>query len=110
MTKTCRFVTLAVTTLDVPAAHEGSHQGLSHLAAFAMLIADRDADGNWTFSLKRHAIAAGDGEDALLVWATHALPDSGIVLGWQLADCIVAPLLDAGTIGDLKWDGRFSTG
>ena len=36
----------------------------------------------------------------MLLWALNALPTSGIVLGWQLADGIVAPLLDAATVGD----------
>lgn len=52
------------------------------------------------FSLKRHAIPAGGGADALLLWAMTAMPAAGVVLGWQLADRIVAPLLDAGTVGD----------
>lgn len=100
MTKTCRFVTLAVATVDAPPARVCTFPPMSHLAGLAMLIAERDGEGAWTFLLERHAIAAGDGEDALLKWATHVMPTAGTVLGWQLADRIVAPLLDAGTIGD----------
>ncbi|MDY7524603.1 hypothetical protein [Sphingomonas sp. 10B4] len=100
MTKTCRFVTLAVATVDAPASVGGKFPLMSHLASFALLIAEREGEGAWAFSLERHAIAAGDGEDALLKWATHVMPKAGTVLGWQLADRIIAPLLDAGTIGD----------
>lgn len=100
MTKACSFVTLAVASIDIDANQHGAHAAMSHLAAIAVLIAERDRDGEWSFALKRHAVAAGDGEDALMLWALNVLPTSGIVLGWQLADRIVAPLLDAGTTGD----------
>ena len=100
MTKTSSFVTLAVATVDIQANEHGSHSAISHLAAIALLIADRDAAGAWTFTLTCHAVAAGHGEDALLLWGLNALPTDGVALGWQLADGIVAPLLDAATVGD----------
>lgn len=100
MTNTCSFITLAVASIRIAANQCGKHAAMSHLAAMAVLIAGRDSDGTWTFNLKRHAVAAGDREDSLLLWALNALPTSGIVLGWQLADRAVAPLLDAATTGD----------
>lgn len=100
MTKTCSFVTLAIANVDVDANRHGTHCAMSHLAAIAVLIAERDAECVWSFALKSRAIAAGNGEDALLLWALNALPPTGIVLGWQLVDRVVAPLLDAGTSGD----------
>lgn len=100
MTNTCSFITLAVASIRIDANQRGTHSAMSHLAAMAVLIAERDSDGTWTFSLKRHAVAAGDREDALLLWALNTLPESGIVLGWQLVDRVMAPLLDAATTGD----------
>lgn len=100
MMNPCSFVTFAVATIDIDANQHGTHSAMSHLAAIALLIAERDVGGGWTFSLKRHAVAAGSGEDALLLWAINVLPSAGIVLGWQLANRIIAPLLDAGTVGD----------
>lgn len=100
MTNTCSFITLAVASVRIDADQYGTHSAMSHLAAIAVLIAERGSDGTWTFSLKRHAVAAGDREDSLLLWALNALPASGIVLGWQLADRAMAPLLDAATTGD----------
>lgn len=100
MTNTCSFITLAVASIRIAANQRGKHAAMSHLAAIAVLIAERDSGGTWTFSLKRHAVAAGDREDTLLLWALNALPESGIVLGWQLVDRVMAPLLDAATTGD----------
>lgn len=100
MTNTCSFITLAVASVRLDANQRGTHAAMSHLAAMAVLIAERGPDGTWAFSLKRHAVAAGDREDSLLLWALNALPQSGIVLGWQLADRAMAPLLDAATTGD----------
>lgn len=97
---TCRFVSLAIASTDVPASTEGTRPATSHLAAIAMFIAERDRDGAWRFSREQHAIAAGESEDVLLAWAMQTLPDSGVVLGWQLAEAIVPPLLDAGASGD----------
>ena len=99
MTKPCCSISLAVATVDIPAG-EANPPTMSHLAAIAMLIAERDTHDEWHFTLERQAICAGDSEDLLLVWATHAMPDSGIVLGWHLADTILPPLLDAGTAGN----------
>ena len=105
MTNTCSFITLAVASVRIAANQHGTHSAMLHLAALAVLIAERDSGGTWTFSLKRHAVAAGDREDTLLLWALNTLPESGIVLGWQLVDQVMAPLLDAATTGDpeLGW-------
>ncbi|CAM3288969.1 hypothetical protein SPAN111604_14855 [Sphingomonas antarctica] len=101
MTKTC-FVTLAVTTIDVPAARDSAHPAAKIVAAIAMLVAKRDDAGDWSFTLERRAIGAGTGEDALMAWATPLMPEAGTVIGWQLADRVVAPLIDAATIGDAE--------
>ncbi len=100
MTNTCSFITLAVASVRIDANQHGTHSAMSHLAAMAVLTAEREPDGTWTFGLKRHAVASGDREDTLLLWALNALPTSGIVIGWQLADRAMAPLLDAATTGD----------
>ncbi len=100
MTNTCTFITLAVASIRIDANQHGTHSAMSHLAAMAVLIAERDSVGTWMFRLKRHAVAAGDREDTLLLWALNTLPESGILLGWQLVDQVMAPLLDAATTGD----------
>lgn len=101
MTKNiCRFVSLAITTLDTSAATAGSLPAMSHLAAIGMLIAERNPDDQWRFALRRHAIGAGEGEELLLAWATRAMPATGIVIGWQLADAVVTPLLEASNDAD----------
>lgn len=89
-----RFVTLALTTVITPDTSGPDATTLQHLAALAMLVVEQ-VDEGWQFSLSSRAIAAGDGEDALLSWATDNLPVSGIAIGWRLADDVVAPLLAA---------------
>lgn len=100
MTKPCSFITLAVASVGIDTNQHGTHAAVSHLAAIAVLVADRDGAGSWSFSLNRRGVAAGEGEDTLLLWSLNILPTTGTVIGWQLADRIVAPLLDAGTTGD----------
>lgn len=97
-----RFVALSVATLTSPAATSGSLPAMSHLAGIGMLVAERDEDHQWRFDLTSHAIGAGDGEDALLAWAGAALPAGGLMLGWQLADAVLPPLLDAAGQGDAE--------
>lgn len=89
-----RFVTLALTTVVTPDGTEPDQPTMQHLVAMAMLVVEQVAEG-WQFSLRSRALAAGDGEDALLAWATENLPDSCIAIGWRLADDVVAPLLAA---------------
>lgn len=100
MTHISRFVSLAIAFVEAPASISGTAPGMTHLAAMGMLIAQRGIGGDWRFSLRSHALAAGDGEDGLLLWASEAMPASGVVLGWQLADRIVPPLLSAGAGAD----------
>jgi len=100
MTKTCCFVTLAVDAVRVPPSGGGDLPGLSHLAAIAVLIAQRDREGAWRFAIRRHAISAGESEDLLLAWATRAIPEEGILIGWQLAETVMPPLLEAVADGD----------
>lgn len=92
----CRFVSLAITTVETPAATSGTTPPMTHVAAIGMLIAERDAEARWQFSLRRHAIVAEESEALPLAWAARAMPATGIVIGWQLADAIVMPLLEAG--------------
>ncbi|MEO9131318.1 MAG: hypothetical protein ABI240_08930 [Sphingomonas sp.] len=99
MTNT-RFVALSLATVLTPASNKGTLPAMSHIAGMAMLIAERNDDCNWRFTLESYAIAAGMGEDSLLVWAIGAMPDHGTVLGWKLADGILPPLLDAAADGD----------
>ncbi|MGI4733027.1 MAG: hypothetical protein ACRYFW_14965 [Janthinobacterium lividum] len=93
---------MSIATVISPAATSGSLPSMSHLAGIGMLIAERDGDNRWLFDVRSHAIGAGDGEDALLVWATHAMLADGIVLGWRLADEVLPPLLDAAGQGDAE--------
>ena len=107
MNQLSRFVALAVMHVETPTSIQGTLPAMSHLAAIGMLIAARDAEGQWRFSLVSHATEAGEGEDALLSWATRMMPPSGIVIGWQLAERIVPPLLEAGANGDPDIDRAF---
>lgn len=110
MTDTCRFVSIAIAAVDIPAAPDRALVGPTHLVAMALLIAERDADHRWQFTLEHQAIAAGESERLLLSWASQAMPESGIVLGWQLRDAIVQPLLDASSEGDPEVARAFLAG
>lgn len=99
MTTTCRFVSIAVAAVAIPAAADSKLLGETHLAAIGLLVAERDGD-QWRFSLRHQAIGAGESEKLLLAWAARVLPDSGTLLGWQLADDIAQPLLAAGGEGN----------
>ena len=100
MTDNCRFVSIAVAAVEIPEPHDRALIGPMHLAAMALLIAERDAERQWRFTLEHQAIAAGESEKLLLSWASQTMPESGIVLGWQLRDSIVQPLLDAASAGE----------
>lgn len=90
---TIRFVTLSLTTVATPVSIGSGVPAQHHLAALAMLILEQ-TDAGWAVRLRSAAVGAGDGEARLLAWATDQLPDSGIAIGWRLADNIVR-LLDA---------------
>lgn len=98
--QTCRFVTLAVTAVNIPVTLNSKFPATSHLAAIAMLIAEREADGTWRFTVERKACRAGDGEDGLLDWLARTMPTDAMMLGWQLAKAVIPPLIDAGSSGD----------
>jgi hypothetical protein len=100
MTDTSRFISFAVAAVDIPDQGDRALIGSSNLVALAMLIAERDADHRWRFALEHRAIAAGENENLLLSWASQAMPESGIVLGWQLRDQIVQPLLEVSSDSD----------
>lgn len=106
MNNTCRFVSIAIAAVDIPDAGDSKLLAPTHLTAIGLLIAERDGDA-WQFTLKHQAIAAGSSEKLLLAWATRALPDSGTLIGWQLADDIVQPLIAAGSEGDPEIARRF---
>lgn len=91
-----RFVSIAITTVDTPASTQGTLPAMTHVVAIGMLIAEHDAEDRWDFTLRHHAIGAGDSEDLLLAWAARVMPDTAIVIGWQLAEAIVMPLIEAG--------------
>lgn len=65
-----------------------------------MLITGRQDAGAWQFTSTHPAINAGASENVLSRWAIDALPRCGIVVGWQLPDGMVAPLLGAAREGD----------
>jgi len=100
MTVITRYVTLAVASVDTPASTIGTLPATSHLAAIAMLVAERHNQDEWRFVVHAEAIGAGESEDRLLAWASTALPDRGTVLGWQLAETVLPPLLAASEAGD----------
>ena len=99
---TTRFVALSLATLTSAAAISGDLPAMSHLAGIGLFVAERDGDGRWRFDLTSHAIGAGDGEYVLLAWATKLFPTAGTLLGWQLADAVLPPLLDAAAQGDAE--------
>lgn len=100
ITETCRFVALVVTAVDIPSTLDSKFPATSHLAAIAMLIADREADGTWRFTVEGKACRAGDGEDGLMDWLARTMPTDAVMLGWQLAEAIIPPLIDAASSGD----------
>ena len=96
-----RFVTMALTSVTIPATTTGHYGATQQIVGVAMLIAEREAPAEpWAFELKWNVIPAGVSEEVLLLWLTHALPEQGTLIGWQLGDDIVDPLLDAASDGD----------
>ena len=110
MTDTCRFVSIAVAAVDIPASHDRALVGPTHLAAIGLLIAERDGHQQWSFALEHQAIAAGESEKLLLSWASQAMPETGILLGWQLRDAIIQPLIKAASEGDPEVSRAFLGG
>lgn len=94
------FITLALTSVTIPASKTGHYRETQQVVGIAMLIAERNADDTWCFELKWNVTPPGTKEEPLLLWLTRALPDSGILIGWQLGDQIVDPLLDAALDSD----------
>ena len=102
-----RFVTLSLTSVIVPASKFGHYGETQQLVGIAMLIADRDSNDRWHFEIKSSAIPAGTSEETLLLWLTHAMPEAGTVIGWQLGDDIVDPMLDAASDCDPEVGSAF---
>jgi hypothetical protein len=94
MSNTARFVTLTTAVVDTPATATGS-PALSRLLGLAMLIAEREENGSWSFTLHADVVEAGESASRLLEWAADRMPHPAVVIGWQLAEGVVAPLLDA---------------
>lgn len=93
--KTVSFITLAVAAIPTSSFFVRP-DGFDHfLAAISILVTHRDENDRWHFRIERNAIGSGQREDILLTWADAVLPEAGIVLGWQLADEIISPLLSA---------------
>lgn len=93
MSNTARFVTLTTAVVTTPAT--ASTAALTHLAGLAMLVAERDERPRWTFTVHANVAEAGDGEARLLQWTADRLPPRATLIGWQLADRVLPPLLDA---------------
>lgn len=93
MSNTARFVTLTTAVVETPATSNTA--ALTHLVGLAMLIAERDEQGAWTFTVHRNAAEAGTSEAQLLEWTADRLPPRATLIGWQLADRLLPPLLDA---------------
>jgi len=103
-----RFVTLALTSVTIPASTTGHYGETQQVVGVAMLIAEREAAAEpWAFELKWNVIPAGASEEVLLLWLTEALPEEGTLIGWQLGDDIVDPLLDAASDNDPEIAGGF---
>ena len=62
MSETCHFISLAVAAVDIPDDDDATSPAPSHLTAIAMLIAERDEQDRWRFTLERQAIPAGDAD------------------------------------------------
>ena len=95
MTDPVRFVTLAVTAS--PPAIDNLPMAAAPMepTGIAVLVAERDTEDTWTFDLRARALTPRDPSAELLTWAATALPDSGILIGWQVAQAVTRPLLDA---------------
>lgn len=96
-----QFITLALTSVTIPASTTGHYGETQQIVGVAMLIAERETDADhWAFQLKWNIIPAGTSEEVLLLWLTDALPEKGTLIGWQLGDEIIDPLLDAASDND----------
>ncbi|KAA9016887.1 hypothetical protein [Sphingobium limneticum] len=87
------FVALAVATVTIPPATCDTPPG-THLVGAGLLIATRCAD-RWRFSCEAGTIAAGEKEQNLLLWLSNRLPMADTLIGWQIDQHIVPPLIDA---------------
>ena len=103
-----RFITLALTSVTIPASTTGHFGETQQIVGAAMLIAERPTDADhWAFQLKWNIIPAGSSEEVLLLWLTHALPENGTLIGWQLGDDVIDPLLDAASENNPEMARRF---
>lgn len=87
------FVSLAVATVTIPPATCDAPSG-THLVGAGLMIATRHA-ARWRFSNEAGTIAAGEKEQNLLLWLSNRLPMADTLIGWQIDQHIVPPLIDA---------------
>ncbi|HEY0270047.1 MAG TPA: hypothetical protein VGC10_03555 [Sphingomonas sp.] len=88
---TAHYVTLALSTVETPATT--TMPVFTHIIGVAMLVAERDQQGEWSFTL--HAGVADESEEKLLEWAADLMPHPAIAIGWQVGDHMVPVLIDA---------------
>lgn len=95
MSISARFVTLTTAVVATPATTNAA--ALTHLAGLALFIAQRDEQNRWTFAVHSDVAEAGHCEPQLLEWLADRLPPRATLIGWQIADRVLPPLLDAAT-------------
>ena len=88
------IVVLTTAVCHLPLQHAPDSHDTSHLAGLGILIARSERSG-WSFELSALATSASEGEAPLLEWALSSLPAEGRVIGWRLAEEVIAPLLSA---------------
>ncbi|MFD1106197.1 hypothetical protein [Sphingobium olei] len=87
------FVSLAVATVTIPPANCETLPG-THLIGAGLMIATRRG-ARWRFSSEAGTIAAGKKEQSLLLWLADRLPMANTLIGWEIDQHVVPPLIDA---------------
>ena len=92
------LVTLVSVVAEMPSPARAPRPE-SHLAGIGMLVA-QPLGSKWGFDLRIRLAANDSALPALLAWAADAFPAAGRVIGWQLAERVVAPLIAATDASD----------
>lgn len=87
------FVSLALATVSIPPAICDTPSG-THLVGAGLMIATRQGN-RWRFSNEAGTVAAGEKEQNLLLWLSNRLPLADTLIGWQIDQHVVPPLIDA---------------
>lgn len=87
------FVALAVATVTIPPVNCETLPG-THLVGAGLMISTRHGS-RWRFSSESGTIAAGEKEQSLLLWLADRLPMADTLIGWQIDQHVVPPLIDA---------------